>query len=568
MKKALFTVTLLLASGLCNAQQFFEATNASWDNQNLSVETYRDLVITGFTETNPSTGLLAPTFKLTTISGSAVNAFYVDCPDAMYLMDFTIREERRTIVLTGMTAVTDDGTPYKMYVAEVDLVTGTLVQMHIEYNGNRNSMIPHQVILSENERQVTVVGTEVEGYLTRDNFVSIRKYGFVLGLDINDYNIQAYPPVHMDVPSPDDADYDMLENITETGRGYFISGSTNGPDSKQSLLTMGIDYSGGIIFSYIIDNSDYRMAGASVMYNKKRDAVYLLANNSRYHQFQIAECDPYTGMFNTPWVGHEITSLPVGRELNQNGFRLQQTRDNEIVIGGYLNSTRGILSEILTPYVMLLKDDLTFISVKLFGSGNNAPLSPSYFEEDGSSPFINTPDMIVYNEYSNANYLVNQNSNNGGYDLNISDLYKVSECEKPLRTRPFRFEPRFIDRAPFERMEIYAERYEPRPRPREINERLICGRSEKMAALPATGTSAVLSPNPASDQLNIKLAEGAEIGQVIIYDMKGNKVLSQDASKRAANEMTIGVGNLNMGTYMIVISTKDGMTQRERFVKN
>ncbi len=305
-------MALLLASYFGYSQRILEITNGSWDNPNLSVESFQDFIIQGYTETNPATGLLTPTFKVSNVAGTPVNTYYVNYPDAVYLMDFTIREATNTIILTGMTAVTTGGTPYKMFVAEVDFMTGAPVQSSLEYTFNGNSMIPHQVIVSEAAGQVTIVGTEVNGTLDPTNYAFLPKFGFVLGLDINNYNSMLYMPVEMDTPGISSWDYDMLENITEVpGVGYFISGSCNGPSSgEQNLITVGIDYAGSVTFSNIIDNTNSRYAGSSVMYNAPLNVVYLMANNSVIHQFQIAICDPLTGGFISPWFSHQMTSYP------------------------------------------------------------------------------------------------------------------------------------------------------------------------------------------------------------------------------------------------------------------
>ena len=215
MKTTLFTVALLLVSNLCSAQRILETTNGSWDNPNLSVETYKDLVFSGYTETNPATGLLTPTFKVSDIIGTPITTYYVDYPDAVYLMDFTIREATNTIILTGMTAVTTGGTAYKLIVTEVDFMTGTPVQSSLEYPFSNNSMIPHQVIHSEANAQVTIVGSEIIGTMTPTSFASNPKFGFVLGLDLNNFNNILYMPIQLDLPSTSNYDYDMLENITE-----------------------------------------------------------------------------------------------------------------------------------------------------------------------------------------------------------------------------------------------------------------------------------------------------------------------------------------------------------------
>lgn len=566
MKATLFTVALVV-SQLCSAQRILETTNGSWDNPNLSVETFKDFVISGYTETNPGTGLLTPTFKVSTVTGAPVNTYYVDYPDAVYLMDFTIREATNTIILTGMTAVTAGGTAHKLIVAEVDFMTGAPVQSSLEYPFSNNSMIPHQVIHSEPTGQVTVVGTEVVGTMTPGSFASNPKFGFVLGLDINNFNNILYMPIQLDLPSVTNLDYDMLENLTEVdGWGYFISGSCNGPSGEQNLLTMGIDYAGNVMFSNIIDNTNSRYAGSSVMYNQALNVVYLMANNSVMHQYQLAKCDPTTGIFLTPWISHQFVAFPIGGGVDQNGFRLQQTPDNQIIVGGYLSAPFGALPQQLTPFQVVLRDDLfSFLAAKEYLSDNNSPLSPSYFEENGNSVFINTPDMIAYNPYERRTYLVNQNTNFNGFDLNVSSLFKASKCEKLLQVTTFTTTPNLIGVGNFNPLPMYTAGYMPTPGPRPILEHILC-QSIAPKAIAAAAPDVILAPNPAVDKLSITLDEET-IRLVSVYDMKGNRVLSQEGTERTLNAMTLEIGKLNQGAYIIEITTAEGTIHHEKLVK-
>ncbi|MNU84953.1 hypothetical protein D3C71_746840 [compost metagenome] len=568
MKTSLFTVALLLVSHLCSAQRFLELTNGSWDQPNLSVETFEDFVISGFTETNPSTGLLTPTFKVCDPMGSPLNLYYVNYPDNAILMDFTIRESTHTIILTGMLDVPPGAMPYKMFVTEVDFMTGAIMQSSLEYPFSGASMIPHQVISSDNSNQVMIVGTEIAGALDPSNFASVPKSGFVLALDITNFNNIVYTPIEMDIPMGFNVDYDMLENITEIpGSHYFISGSCTGPSGEQNLFTMGVDYFGTILFSHVIDKTNSRHAGSSVMYNPALDVVYLMANNSIMHQFQIAQCNPYNGAFITPWFRHQITVLPIGGGVDQNGFRLQQTLDNIIIIGGYLSAPFGAMPEQLTPFQMVLKDNLSFLAAKVYQSGNNSPLSPSYFEENGNSVFINTPDMIAYNPNHKRTYLVNQNINDGGFDLNVSSLFQPSKCEKMVPVSTVTTPHNIIGVGNFNPLPMYTNSYYPYDKHRPKSHIILCqGVAPAMAVNHSNAPGSLLAPNPASDLLTVTL-EDETIQDVLVYDMKGNLVLSQKATERTFNEITLGVGKLNQGAYIIEVTTNEGITHRERFVK-
>ncbi|MNU84954.1 hypothetical protein D3C71_746850 [compost metagenome] len=568
MKTTLFTVALLFVSYLCNAQRFLELTNGSWDHPNLSVETFEDFVVSGFTEINPSSGLLTPTFKISNAGGGVINCYHVNYSDAAILMDFTIKESTHTIILTGMLDVPPGAMPYKMFVTEVDFMTGALVQSSLEYTYNGNSMIPHQVIASTISNQVMIVGTEIAGGIDPGNFAFVPKSGFVLALDINNFNNISSPPIEMDIPMGSNWDYDMLENITEvTGSHYFISGSCNGPSGEQNLFIMGVDYGGAILFSYILDKTNYRNPGSSVMYYPPLNTVYVMANNSMTHQFQIARFTTM-GAPMTPWFNHQITALPIGNGVDQNGFRLQYTPNKQIVIGGYLSAPFGAMPEQLTPFQMVVRENLAFLSAKDYQSVNNSPLSPSYFEENGPSVFINTPDMIAYNAIHNKTYLVNQNTNNGGFDLHVSSLLQASKCEKAVQVATSNFPHPIVGNGIFNPLPMYANTYDSREKNRACSNIILCQypAASSIATNNSNAPGALLAPNPATNKLTITLDEET-IQSVSVYDMKGNRVLSQKAVERAFNEMTLEVGKLDQGAYIVEITTKEGTIHRERFVK-
>ena len=565
MKTTLFTVALLFVSYVCNAQRFLELTNGSWNNPNLSVETFDDFVISGFTETNAA-GVLAPTFKVSNANGGLINCFRVDYSSSAILMDFTIKEATHSIILTGMFDVPPGAMPYKMFVSEVDMITGALIQSSLEYTFSGTSMIPHQVIYSNISNQAMIVGTELMGPIDPNNFAFVPKSGFVLALDLNNFNNIMFTH-EMDMPGGN-YDYDMLENITEVpGSNYFISGSCNGPSGEQNLFTMGVDYGGTILFSHVIDKTNFRNAGSSVMYYAPLNTVYLMANNSIMHQFQIARCSPTTGLFaTTGWTRHQITAFPIGGGVDQNGFRLQQTPNKQIVIGGYLSAPNGAMPQQLTPFQMVLRDNLAFLAAKVYQSGNNSPLSPSYFEENGNSVFINTPDMIAYNKTFNRTYLVNQNTVNAGFDLNISSLLQPSKCEKAVQVTTYTDPHNIIGTGNFNPLPMYANPYNPHEKNRACSNIVLCQYPPASSIVVNTPGVALLSPNPASSKLVITLEEET-IQSVLVYDMKGNRVLSQKGAERASNEMTLGIEKLDQGAYIVEITSKEGVVYRERFVK-
>jgi len=561
MKNTLFTVMLIVAN-LSFAQRQFTPTTGSWNYQNLSVETYGQRVITGFSEINPTTGLISPTFKITNLAGTPIAAFHLNFPsDPVYLMDFTINTTNQTIVLTGMTAAVSATTPHKLFVAEVSFA-GVLIQCNLEYlSSGLNSMIPHQIIHSPTTNQVVVVGTEVAGLLTATNAFTIPKNGFILGLNANNFNLILFTS-SMTTPVSGTNDSDMLENITEvTGTGYFISGSANNAVNEQNLLTMGIDYAGVTTHSTIHDITNFQFAGSSVLYSAGLNRVYLLCNNSIQHTFQITYFDPITGAILSPFFQHVITTLPVGTGADVNGFKLQQTQNLQILVSGYVSTPAGALPTLITPFQMLFNPPINaLVAGKLYGSGNNSPLA-GYYSEVGNSVYINTPDISAYNQASGKNYIVNQNTVNGGYDLNISSISTISACEKAIKANPGSVPTTIVGSANYLPLPMYPGPYTPSITARSLNQTVLCAASSLIVANPII----TLAPNPANESITINSESG--IQHIIIYDLKGNSVQNLSIVETMREGLKLDVSQLTKGVYIIVVTDNNGDLIRERFVK-
>jgi hypothetical protein len=557
MKTTLIAVALL-ASQLCSAQRIREITNASWKFPDLSIEVKGDFVYSGFTELNPSTGRLAPVFKRNTPTGGPGPAFFINFSDNVLLMDFVIRQPTNTIVLAGMISPSSSGVaPYKMVIVEWDYGTNTILKSY--YVNTPNTMIPHQVIVSETASQVVVVGTEVFGTMNSANYSTIAKSGFVLGVDLPTFTSVVINR-RMDTPLTGSNDSDMLETVTEVpGTGYFAAGSGNGPSNEQNTLNMGVTYGNAVMFNNQFDNTNSRAAGASVAYSPVNNTVYMLANSSVIHQFQVAQCNPFTGLPLTPFISHQITSLPIGSGIDQNGFRLMVRPGGQLMLGGYLSSPGSALPQRLTPYIMVLDPNLAYMNGRHYTSGNNAPLS-DYFYEGGNSVYINTPDIISFNTTAAKAYIVNQDDLNGGFDLNIS-ANAVNGCEKVLTITSFSSTPPATSPAVFASMPVTPVAYASVLAQRSINQSPLCQQ------LAASAIQFTVAPNPASDKVTVSLGEEARIVSAAVYDLKGNKVAEAKGSERTPGEIAFDLSELNAGMYVIMVTDESGTAYSEKFVK-
>jgi hypothetical protein len=568
MKKALFTLLAAAVPVCMHAQiRIFEPTNISWERPNLSVETFKDLVFTAYTDNNPATNLSTPVLKVTDINGNLIPGWfnYLDLGADVNLMDFTVRPNVEHLIFTGY----EWNFPYRMFILETDFAGGFVQLCWHGLASGGDGYIPHQVIHSEGAQQVVIVGTEVNAPLTASNTYTVGKTGFMMAVDLNDFCNVLFK-VNSDTPASGN-DSDMLETVTETPIGYFMAGSANFSSwwsNTQELMTMGVDYAGTLLYSNIWSNTNYQAAGASVLYSGNTNTVAVLANNSVIHQFMVGHFDWNTGQpINpaSPFNCHMTTSLPIGGGVDQNGFRLQETTHGEFIIGGYYGTWSpgpGTLPSRLTPFQVTLDPSLTnVLFFKYFQADNNFN-SGDYFSMMGNSVYINTPDMIVYNRDFDRTFLVNHNTGQKGFDLYISRPYDHFECERPVPWTWFdRVTP---DQGPVSNPmpPYYTGGGWESPIPRDTKAERLCAKS--MTAETEGTADAILFPNPATEFLTI---ESNDVLRAIrMTDING--ALVQTVNVEATDtEWTLSVKDLKAGVYFIEMENEEGILTRERFVK-
>lgn len=575
MKAMLFTA-LLLTTVVSRAQRVQETTNGSWNNPNLSVENWnlRNWIIAGTTETGP-TGL-CPVFKFTDpalvpIGLPPLPTYRTVFATGKTLNDFTVNQNTGELILTGTDPISATGAPMNMYITVVNAPSGAVgasVQVVVP-SPVSVSMIPHQIIYSQTSNQYVVVGTKITGMLTNTNFATIQKTGFML-------IVNAAPPfavvnlIETNTPSVAGGnDSDMLESVTEIPNyGYFAGGSANGfaTPGEQNLMVMNANYAGVAGGSCIMDNTNSRSRVASVMHNPSTNQVIVLSNTSNFNNYELVKFNSIAVTPVFPAVRHTISCLPTASVAN--GFRLQQnTAGTQVIVGGYAwNPAAG---PTLTPFQTTTNPGLgTFISAKIFPSANASPLT-GYYNESGAPSFINTPDMLSYHANSNRTFLVNP-STNVGFDMLRSLPTGASPCETACQfTAASAQWPVAQNTVAFTNLTPTLPTLGASFASRSLMHTVLCSAA---AAAPveneitADQTMTVsLFPNPAHDQLEI-YAE-AQLTEATIYDLNGSAVLRSFNTENARGALLIDISALKPGVYVVLLKSKDGLVQRERFVK-
>jgi hypothetical protein len=577
MKTTLVAVFLLTAT-VCSAQaRTRELTNASWNFQNLSVENWdiRQWIIAGTTEPNAA-GMLSPIFKFTDqnlvpIPAPPLPTYRTQFNNSKVLMDFTVDQAGGRIIMTGTDPINSTGAPLNMYVTVISLPTGAILGS-VQLPTSSSSLIPHQVIFSQNNNQIVVVGTKIAGTLTNTNFATAPKTGFLMILDATTLAMINF--IETNTPSiAGGNDSDMLESVTEIpgaagSNNYFAGGSANGfaNPAEQNMMVMNVI--GGVPFnSCIIDNTNSRSVVSSVMYTAATAQIITMSNNSAFGTYELMRFNsiPATPVF--PSVRHILnTCMPAGTITN--GFRLQQdATGNQVIVAGYAwNSASGLL----TPFQTTTNPGLAApINAKIFQTNNTSPLT-GYFNESGAPVFINTPDIMTYHRTSNRTFLVNPHTN-FGFDMLRSVATSTLGCEAPcgFTTVSSQYPSLMNGVALTSSLPVL----QPLPAAfvgRTIQDLMLCNSlplapiSEEPEMERGEGV-VTLFPNPARDVLEIE----AEIGivEAVIYDLNGGKVLEAVNTQNELGIRTIDISMLKAGVYVITLQDSRGVMERKKFVK-
>ena len=90
-----------------------------------------------------------------------------------------------------------------------------------------------------------------------------------------------------------------------------------------------------------------------------------------------------------------------------------------------------------------------------------------------------------------------------------------------------------------------------------------CQIGDAVPELTKVNLGLLVYPNPATETVNISVAENLKVEKVRVYEVMGRVVLEK---RMAENKIMLDIGDLSPGIYLIEVETKDGLREVKRIV--
>ncbi len=280
-----------------------------------------------------SMSAFVPVVQRLNVSGSTIWTLTFDGTPLGRARIFDIETIYDMVIITGSIDVS--GTK-RAFAAKVELATGNLLdtKYYEIVSPNFNSTALH---ISYTNKDIDGDGVTEPGFIIGGFFsnsyavnTSAMNIGFVIRTD---FDLEPYWTIEIDNTAGNNTDYNMVNHITETNDGYFITGSSNeSSTSQQAVLAHKIDDQGNFVWDagYVMGNS--RDVSVDAYYDTATNQIYMLSNYSVTHQFGVTTIDNSTGTI-IPALSWYYTN----NELNHYGFTIMESiaNPNNLMIVGY-----------------------------------------------------------------------------------------------------------------------------------------------------------------------------------------------------------------------------------------
>ena len=321
--KLLFFALILSFTSFAQFQLNYDA-NVQNNYHDLNIEPAKDgsfdVVMAG-NLFDASMSAFVPVVQRLNVSGNTIWTLTFDGTPLGKARIFDIETIYDMVIITGSIDVS--GTK-RAFAAKVELATGNLLDtIYYEIvSPNFNSTALHISYTNKDidGDGVTEPGFIIGGFFSNSYAVNTNamNIGFVIRTD---FDLEPYWTIEIDNTAGNNADYNMVNHITETNDGYFITGSSNeSSTSQQAVLAHKIDVQGNFVWDagYVIGNS--QDVSVDAYYDTATNQIYMLSNYSVTHQFGVTTIDNATGTI-IPALSWYYTN----NELNHYGFTIMES---------------------------------------------------------------------------------------------------------------------------------------------------------------------------------------------------------------------------------------------------
>jgi len=484
------------------------------------------------------------------------------------------------IVIDGnifLTGSVDVGGMKQMFIAEVDVTTGTMLVFNeyavVSPNFNSRGL---KIIATNSDVDGDAIGDPgfvIGGFFSDcyalDATCMFNNLGFVMRVDIN---LVPMWTIEIDANNPiNNQDYDFVNGITETNDGFLITGSTTGVITntvRQAVLARKIDFSGITLWdmSYIFGNS--QDVSVDAYYDAATDEIFMLTNYSSSHSFGITVLANSTGAINTTnsWFA-------TGNHIDLYGFTLMEssTSVSNLVITGYdrdenwidVNSNSQFANSSVFAYEFEKATGDQSGPAYQFLVPHVEPTPEEFNFWDGQLPLIYYPDMgfpavdadgsVVYYHvgYRTAASETNIELFKTGFDhRNVCEHLSININHSPISILPVPVMSGGVS-AIMTPSSINTVNYAVGTAP--------CDAFLAVADISTTTTT--LYPNPASTHLNFA---GPQVNEYRLIDALG-RIVSEG---KLDDQTSLYVGNLTKGMYFITLIGDNNTMTTLKFIKD
>ncbi len=236
-----------------------------------------------------------------------------------------------------------------------------------------------------------------------------------------------------------------VNDIIEMPNGYFITGSIDDEIGIQGVLAAWLDLNLNVTNTLSFESTNSQHEGVSSVYDSGTDKLYIMSNNSAFHNPQITTISSASTMSAAITGNYYLGLDPNFGPANASGFELKQSiyNPNNLVAAGYFRTGGGAPYTNAAPWLAEFQK-ATGTNVQTVV--NSAP-SPNFHAHGGGMfstfagvhPYIFSQEILTIRPDGAGYVYVGPRTVGGNYGLEVisTDFNHVSnDCLDPLSWSP------------------------------------------------------------------------------------------------------------------------------------